>query len=100
MRNTPLPLAPLDSLLCLLLPPSTLRLAQDGIIERPEDGDIGAVFGCGFLPYTGGPFRMLDERGTQQYVDMMMRHAEAYGEQFVPCQLLQDMGKNGGKFYK
>eukprot|EP00616_Rhizochromulina_sp_CCMP1243_P014389 CAMPEP_0118966428 /NCGR_PEP_ID=MMETSP1173-20130426/3903_1 /TAXON_ID=1034831 /ORGANISM="Rhizochromulina marina cf, Strain CCMP1243" /LENGTH=41 /DNA_ID= /DNA_START= /DNA_END= /DNA_ORIENTATION= len=41
MRNTPLPLAPLDSLLCLLLPPSTLRLAQDGIIERPEDGDIG-----------------------------------------------------------
>jgi len=73
---------------------------QDGIIERPEDGDIGAVFGCGFLPYTGGPFRMLDERGAQSYVDMMMRHADAYGEQFVPCQLLQDMAKSGDKFYK
>ena len=72
---------------------------QEGIIERPEDGDIGAVFGCGFLPYTGGPFRMLDQRGIAQYTDMMHGFADKYGEQFVPCQLMQDMAKSGAKFY-
>ena len=73
---------------------------QEGIIENPGDGDIGAVFGCGFLPYTGGPFRMLDAVGIAKYNDMMMRFAEKYGPQFEPCQLMKDMAKSGAKFHK
>jgi len=72
---------------------------QDGIIRAPADGDIGAVFGIGFPPFMGGPFRMLDIKGTQQFVDRMYRYRDAHGPQFEPCQLLKDMAASGKKFH-
>ena len=61
---------------------------QDDIIANPVVGDIGLVFGTGFAPFRGGPFRYLDQVGVTQYVDMMNGFAEKYGPHFEPCQLL------------
>uniref|UniRef100_A0A7S3JT27 Enoyl-CoA hydratase n=1 Tax=Aureoumbra lagunensis TaxID=44058 RepID=A0A7S3JT27_9STRA len=72
---------------------------QEGIIDSPQDADLAAVFGVGFLPFTGGPFRMLDARGTASYVDRMHFLADTYGSRFSPCQLLLDYAKSGSKFY-
>jgi len=72
---------------------------QDSIIESPIDGDIGAVFGIGFPAFLGGPFRMVDAFGVEKFTDKMKSFASQYGEQFTPCQLLQDMAKSGKKFH-
>ena len=75
---------------------------QDDIVRGPVDADIGAVFGIGFAPFTGGPFRMLDnmEGGTTAFVDRMNRYADAEGEQFRPPQILLDYAKSGNKFHE
>ncbi len=65
----------------------------------PLAGDIGAVFGIGFPPFLGGPFRMLDQQGTQQFVDKMYRWRDAKGPQFEPAQILVDYAKAGKKFH-
>jgi len=72
---------------------------QDGIIRAPADGDIGAVFGIGFPPFLGGPFRMLDIKGTKQFVDRMYRYRDAKGEQFEPAQILKDYAASGKKWH-
>jgi enoyl-CoA hydratase/long-chain 3-hydroxyacyl-CoA dehydrogenase len=72
---------------------------QDGIIRSPADGDIGAVFGIGFPPFLGGPFRMLDIHGVSKFVDRMYRYRDAMGPQFEPCQLLKDHAKENKKFH-
>merc|ERR1712013_443827 len=63
------------------------------------EGDIGAVFGLGFPPFSGGPFRYIDTMGAQVFVDHMRRFEQSYGVAFTPCQMLLDMAKSGKKFY-
>lgn len=72
---------------------------QDGVIANPVDGDIGAVFGVGFPPFRGGPFRELDRIGAQKYVDTMKSYADKYGPQFEPAQIIVDMAKENKKFH-
>ncbi|HQV77597.1 MAG TPA: 3-hydroxyacyl-CoA dehydrogenase NAD-binding domain-containing protein [Chitinophagales bacterium] len=72
---------------------------QEGIIESPLDGDIGAVFGLGFPPFRGGPFRYIDELGAQKAVDILNDLTARFGERFEPAQILLDYAKNGKKFY-
>jgi len=64
------------------------------------EGDIGAVFGLGFPPFLGGPFRYLDLHGADQLVKRMRKYEEWYGVAFTPCQLLLDHAKDSSKkFY-
>lgn len=75
------------------------KCLEDEIIADPVVGDIGLVFGTGFAPFRGGPFRYLDTVGVDQYVGMMNGFADKYGPQFAPCQLLVDYASSGKKFH-
>ncbi len=72
---------------------------QEGILSRPLDGDIGAVFGLGFPPIHGGPFRYLDTMGISKAVDQLHRLRDQYGARFEPAPLLVEMGTTGKRFY-
>lgn len=73
---------------------------QEGILANPLEGDIGAVFGLGFPPFHGGPFRYTDTYGADKILDWMKQFQELYGCQFTPCQLLLDHAKDSSKkFY-
>nr|XP_004663789.1 trifunctional enzyme subunit alpha, mitochondrial [Jaculus jaculus] len=74
---------------------------QEGILATPAEGDIGAVFGLGFPPCLGGPFRFVDLFGAQKVVDRLRKYEAVYGKQFTPCQLLLDHANNSSKkFYQ
>uniref|UniRef100_A0A2K6KLR5 enoyl-CoA hydratase n=1 Tax=Rhinopithecus bieti TaxID=61621 RepID=A0A2K6KLR5_RHIBE len=74
---------------------------QEGILATPAEGDIGAVFGLGFPPCLGGPFRFVDLYGAQKIVDRLKKYEAAYGKQFTPCQLLADHANSPNKkFYQ
>lgn len=75
------------------------KCLEDEIISDPVVGDIGLVFGTGFAPFTGGPFRYLDTIGCEGFVHMMHGFTEKYGAQFEPCQLLKDYAASGKKFH-
>jgi 3-hydroxyacyl-CoA dehydrogenase/enoyl-CoA hydratase/3-hydroxybutyryl-CoA epimerase len=73
---------------------------QDGVLRSPRDGDVGAIFGLGFPPFLGGPFRYLDHLGARFAVEVLDRLAAKHGERFRAAPRLQDMAKDGGAFHQ
>ncbi|CAL8084969.1 unnamed protein product [Calicophoron daubneyi] len=76
---------------------AVLCLEEGILINGPLEGDVGAVFGLGFPPNLGGPFRYLDLYGAAGLVSHMEEFAKVYGEQFTPCSLLLDHCKDETK---
>jgi len=75
------------------------RCFAEGVLVTPQDGDLGAIFGWGFAPYTGGPFSAIDTIGAGKVVEVLDRLAAAHGERFLPPQQLRDMAAGGARYY-
>lgn len=76
-----------------------LRCFGEGILRSARDGDIGAIFGLGFPPFLGGPFRYVDSRGPAAVLADLQRFEAQFGKRFEPAPLLVEMAKSGRRFY-
>jgi 3-hydroxyacyl-CoA dehydrogenase/enoyl-CoA hydratase/3-hydroxybutyryl-CoA epimerase len=75
------------------------RCFDERVIKNARDGDIGAVFGIGFPPFLGGPFRYMDSIGAGEVVAILQRLAVQYGPRFTPCDTLLQMADQGLRFW-
>ena len=76
-----------------------LYCLEERILESPLDGDVGAIFGLGFPPFTGGPFRYIDHAGAGVVVSLLDDLAAKYGARFKSTKLLREKAQKGEKFY-
>jgi len=75
------------------------RCLEEGVLRSPRDGDIGAVFGLGFPPFRGGPFRYIDSEGVVNIVTKLEKLHRALAPRYEPATLLLDMAREGKRFY-
>jgi 3-hydroxyacyl-CoA dehydrogenase/enoyl-CoA hydratase/3-hydroxybutyryl-CoA epimerase len=75
------------------------RCLEEGILRSPRDGDVGAIFGLGFPPFRGGPFRYLDRLGARFATEVLERLAAHHGERFRPAAILVERARSGAPFH-
>ncbi|MBT8492880.1 MAG: fatty acid oxidation complex subunit alpha FadJ, partial [Deltaproteobacteria bacterium] len=71
----------------------------EGILRSARDGDIGAIFGLGFPPFRGGPFRFVDAVGARRVVELLDLYRDKHGGRFEAAPALRKLAENGGRFY-
>ena len=76
-----------------------VRAQESGVLQRKRDAEVGAIFGLGFAPNTGGPFSYLDRVGLKTAVAKLQGLSEKYGERFTPPKLLAEMAQRGERFF-
>ncbi len=76
-----------------------VRAFEDGVLTDIREGDVAAILGWGFAPWSGGPFGWLDIIGAARAVDLAEGLSAAHGPRFAPPDLLRRMAAGGGTFY-
>jgi 3-hydroxyacyl-CoA dehydrogenase/enoyl-CoA hydratase/3-hydroxybutyryl-CoA epimerase len=75
------------------------RCFEEAVVTAPADADVGAIFGWGFSPHTGGPLSLIDTVGVKKFVAECDKLAQAFGPRYTPPKLLRDMAAKGKSFY-
>ncbi|HEY8310077.1 MAG TPA: 3-hydroxyacyl-CoA dehydrogenase family protein, partial [Gemmatimonadaceae bacterium] len=75
------------------------RCLEDGIIRSPRDGDVGAVFGIGFPPFRGGPFRYMDSIGIDAFLQQLDDLNLRFPGRFEAAPVLLQMARSNSRFY-
>jgi len=97
-RRKPINVDQVQKRVALQMVNEAMHCLGEGILRNPRDGDIGAIFGLGFPPFLGGPFRFTDVRGAQVVLDDMKRLRDTLGPRFEPAPALVDAAKDNRKF--
>jgi 3-hydroxyacyl-CoA dehydrogenase/enoyl-CoA hydratase/3-hydroxybutyryl-CoA epimerase len=77
-----------------------VRALEDGVLTDIREGDVGAILGWGFAPWSGGPFSWLDIIGAPYAAERCDQLTAQFGDRFTTPDLLRDMADKGHEFYK
>jgi len=72
---------------------------EQGIIRERRDAEVGAIFGIGFAPNTGGPLSWLDSQDLRVVVRELDELAARGGRRYEAPKLLREMAETHAKFF-
>lgn len=76
-----------------------VRAFEEGVLTDIREGDVGAILGWGFMPWSGGPFSWLDMLGTGRALEICDVLDAEHGARFAAPDLLREMAARGESFY-
>lgn len=76
-----------------------VRCLEQGVLPDPSTGDVGAVFGWGFAPFTGGPFSMIDTLAAETFIKELEALSKTLGSRFQPPESLLRHAKAQARYY-
>jgi 3-hydroxyacyl-CoA dehydrogenase/enoyl-CoA hydratase/3-hydroxybutyryl-CoA epimerase len=76
-----------------------VRALEEGVLTDIREGDVGAILGWGFAPWSGGPFSWLDIIGAARAVEICRGLTAQFGPRFHAPALLREMADKGETFY-
>ncbi len=76
-----------------------VRAFEEGVLTDIREGDVGAILGWGFAPWSGGPFAWLDIIGAARAVEICDGLEAAHGVRYAAPALLRDLAAKGDGFY-
>ena len=76
-----------------------VRALEEGVLMDIREGDVGAILGWGFAPWSGGPLSWLDILGSAYAAARCDELEAAHGERFKCPALLREMAEKGQSFY-
>ncbi len=89
----------LQERLALMMVNEAVACLGEGLLASARDGDLGAVFGLGFPPFRGGPFRYIDAETPPAVAARLARLKARHGPRFTPALLLQEHARTDTPFY-
>lgn len=79
---------------------ATAQCYEEEVVRDPQSADLGAIFGWGFAPYTGGPMSYIDTLGLENFVRTADSLAQRFGSRFAPPKSFREMADKGATLYK
>jgi len=76
-----------------------VRALEEGVLMDIREGDVGAILGWGFAPWSGGPFSWLDIIGAPYAAERCDQLQEKFGDRFECPALLREMADKNQTFY-
>ena len=76
-----------------------VRALEEGVLMDIREGDVGAILGWGFAPWSGGPLSWFDMLGASYAAERCDDLTERFGARFTCPDLLREMAAKDQSFY-